>query len=61
MTAKTTLQSKIDGLKSGADAYIEKPFSVEYLKVSVANLLSNHEKLHAVLHIHRLYRPILWL
>ena len=47
LTAKTTLQSKIDGLKSGADAYIEKPFSVEYLKVSVANLLSNHEKLHA--------------
>lgn len=34
-------------MKSGADAYIEKPFSVEYLKVSVANLLSNHEKLHA--------------
>lgn len=47
LTAKTTLQAKIDGLKSGADAYIEKPFSVEYLKVSVANLLSNHEKLHA--------------
>ena len=33
--------------EEGADAYIEKPFSVEYLKVSVANLLSNHEKLHA--------------
>ena len=38
LTAKTTLQSKNDGLKSGADAYIEKPFSVKYLKVSVANL-----------------------
>lgn len=47
LTAKTTLQSKIDGLKSGADAYIEKPFSVEYLKVCAANLLSNREKLHA--------------
>lgn len=47
LTAKTTLQSKIDGLKSGADAYIEKPFSVEYLKVVIANLLANREKLRA--------------
>ena len=45
LTAKTTIQSKIEGLKLGADAYIEKPFSVEYLKVCVANLLSNREKL----------------
>ena len=47
LTAKTTLQAKIDGLKSGADAYVEKPFSVEYLKVCVANLLSGREKLRA--------------
>lgn len=47
LTAKTTLQSKIDGLKSGADAYVEKPFSVEYLKVVIANLLANREKLRA--------------
>lgn len=47
LTAKTTLQSKIDGLKSGADTYIEKPFPVEYLKVCVSNLLKNREKLHA--------------
>ena len=47
LTAKTDTNSKIEGMDCGADAYIEKPFSVEYLKVSVANLLSNHEKLHA--------------
>ena len=45
MTAKTTLQAKIEGMKLGADVYIEKPFSVEYLKVCVSNLLSNREKL----------------
>ncbi len=45
LTAKTTLQSKIEGMKLGADAYIEKPFSVEYLKVCVSSLLSNREKL----------------
>lgn len=34
-------------MKLGADVYIEKPFSVEYLKVCVANLLNNREKLRA--------------
>lgn len=47
LTAKTTLQAKIEGMKLGADVYIEKPFSVEYLKVCVANLLDNREKLRA--------------
>ena len=45
LTAKTALESKIEGLELGADAYIEKPFSVEYLRVNVANLLSNRERL----------------
>ena len=45
LTAKTTLQARIEGMKQGADAYIEKPFSVEYLKVCVSSLLSNREKL----------------
>lgn len=47
LTAKTNLQSKIEGLKLGADAYIEKPFSVEYLRVCVSNLLNSREKLRA--------------
>ena len=41
LTAKNTLQSKIEGLELGADAYIEKPFSPEYLRVQIANLLAN--------------------
>ena len=41
LTAKNTLQSKIEGLELGADAYIEKPFSPEYLRVQIANLLTN--------------------
>jgi DNA-binding response OmpR family regulator len=41
LTAKNTLQSKIEGLELGADAYIEKPFSPEYLRVQIANLLNN--------------------
>ena len=47
LTAKTTLQSKIEGMKAGADAYVEKPFSMEYLKVCISNLLKNREQLQA--------------
>lgn len=45
LTAKNTLQSKIDGLELGADAYIEKPFSPEHLQVQIANLLKNRTKI----------------
>jgi two-component system, cell cycle response regulator len=45
LTAKNTLQSKIEGLELGADAYIEKPFSPEYLQVQIANLLANRAKI----------------
>ncbi len=44
LTAKTALQSKIEGLNSGADMYVEKPFSVEYLQASIASLLRNRKK-----------------
>jgi two-component system, cell cycle response regulator len=45
LTAKNTLQAKIEGLELGADAYIEKPFSPEYLQVQISNLLTNRNKI----------------
>jgi DNA-binding response OmpR family regulator len=45
LTAKNTLQSKITGLETGADAYIEKPFNSEYLLAQIANLLANRDKI----------------
>ncbi len=45
LTAKNTLQSKIQGLEVGADAYIEKPFSPEHLKAQIKNLLGNRNKI----------------
>lgn len=45
LTAKNTLQSKITGLELGADAYIEKPFEMEYLLAQVASLLANRAKI----------------
>ena len=41
LTAKNTIQSKVEGLELGADAYIEKPFSKEHLQAQIASLLSN--------------------
>jgi DNA-binding response OmpR family regulator len=45
LTAKNSLQAKIEGLSLGADAYIEKPFETEYLQAHVASLLNNRNKL----------------
>lgn len=47
LTAKSALESKIEGLDAGADAYIEKPFSPEYLLSQIAVLLSNRDKIKA--------------
>ena len=41
LTAKNTIQSKVEGLEIGADAYIEKPFSKEHLFAQISSLLSN--------------------
>lgn len=41
LTAKNTIQSKVEGLELGADSYIEKPFSKEHLQAQIASLLAN--------------------
>lgn len=44
LTAKNDLESKINGLKIGAEAYVEKPFSFNFLKTQILSLLSNRRK-----------------
>ncbi|WP_217695367.1 two-component regulator propeller domain-containing protein [Belliella pelovolcani] len=44
LTAKNSIQSKIEGLEVGADVYIEKPFSLEYLVLQVKNLLKYRDQ-----------------
>lgn len=44
LTAKNDLESKINGLKIGAEAYVEKPFSFDYLKTQIVSLLINRQK-----------------
>jgi AraC-like DNA-binding protein len=40
LTAKTDDESKAEGMNCGADAYIEKPFSVKYLNACIGNLIN---------------------
>ncbi|WP_108802465.1 two-component regulator propeller domain-containing protein [Aquimarina sp. Aq107] len=44
LTSRTSLIYKFDGLESGADAYINKPFNVKEFLLTIRNLLSSVEK-----------------
>ena len=45
LTAKTDNDSKVEGMDVGADTYIEKPFSVEYLNACIRNILQIRRRL----------------
>ena len=45
LTAKNSLHAKIEGLETGADAYIEKPFDFEHLSAQISNLILNRNKI----------------
>ncbi|WP_207424773.1 substrate-binding domain-containing protein [Desertivirga brevis] len=45
LTAKGSAEQQIEGMNAMADAYITKPFNLQYLKASVKNLLRNRNLL----------------
>jgi CheY-like chemotaxis protein/AraC-like DNA-binding protein len=45
LSAKTTEEDTVEGLSTGADAYITKPFSMEVLRQTVQNLIKGRELL----------------
>ena len=47
LTARTSTVFEIEGLKTGADDYVTKPFNAKVIKARIANLLENREKLRA--------------
>lgn len=46
LTAKTTLEAKTEGMQCGADAYMEKPFSIHQLQGQIENLLRLRQTFH---------------
>ena len=49
ITAKTTVENQIQGLDSGADAYVNKPFDPFYLKSLIRSQLENRDRLKSIL------------
>jgi signal transduction histidine kinase/ligand-binding sensor domain-containing protein/DNA-binding NarL/FixJ family response regulator len=45
LTAKTTIESQLEGLACGADDYITKPFSVPIFRARIRNLLEQRARL----------------
>jgi signal transduction histidine kinase/AraC-like DNA-binding protein/CheY-like chemotaxis protein len=45
LTAKGSIEHQIEGLKIKADAYIVKPFNLQYLEETIKNLVKNREAL----------------
>lgn len=49
LTAKSKAEDRIEGLETGADAYIVKPFNTEILRTTASNLIANRERLRGQL------------
>ena len=49
LTALGDLEDRLKGLKTGADAYVEKPFNTEILKVTIQNLIKSRENVSHLL------------
>lgn len=45
LTARTANEHKIEGMESGADAYVEKPFDMAVLDAQVRNLIAQRNRL----------------
>jgi signal transduction histidine kinase/ligand-binding sensor domain-containing protein/DNA-binding response OmpR family regulator len=48
LTAKSSMDSKLIGIETGADDYIQKPFNLEHLTVRMKNLINQRESLRKV-------------
>lgn len=49
VTAKATVENQVEGLDTGADAYVTKPFNPTYLLALIKSQLKNREKVRSLL------------
>jgi signal transduction histidine kinase/DNA-binding response OmpR family regulator len=45
LTARSSVEHRIEGMRSGADAYVSKPLDLKYLRVLIENLLESRREL----------------
>lgn len=45
ISAKSDIDNKIEGIESGADAYLTKPFDIKYMRTMIRQLIDKHSKL----------------
>ncbi len=58
LTAKSLDVQKVEGIESGANMYITKPFDINYLKACIANLLERDQQLYDFIKKQLLIKPI---
>jgi signal transduction histidine kinase/ligand-binding sensor domain-containing protein/DNA-binding response OmpR family regulator len=49
VTAKATVENQVEGLNTGADAYVTKPFEPSYLLALIQSQLKNRENVRSIL------------
>ncbi len=58
LTAKSLDVQKVEGIESGANMYITKPFDINYLKACIGNLMERDQQLYDFIKKQLLIKPI---
>jgi signal transduction histidine kinase/ligand-binding sensor domain-containing protein/CheY-like chemotaxis protein len=58
LTAKTSQENEIEGLKNGADDYIRKPFDMESLELKLKNILKQRQELRRLFNRDTTLNPV---
>jgi AraC-like DNA-binding protein len=47
LSARTNVETQIEGLETGADVYMVKPFNIDHLKAQILRLISFKQTIHS--------------